>query len=109
MENLGKVTAVVSLVLVSLLASFLEAYVCVDLLGLYETGIVIGVAQMFMLIALFGLIISKTKEKKSPEPKRKIKFTEAITKAFEGIIERVLTDLFMWGLLVAAWYLVFKS
>lgn len=106
MENLGKITAFGLLVVAGLLVSLLQAYVAVDLLNLYQSGIPVSVGTVFVLAGAFQLLTWK--EQIEDKTKTKKSFNSQMEKGIGSLVSKCLLTLFVWGVFIVAWYWWFK-
>lgn len=104
MENLGKVTLFVIMIVGAFLTTLLGAKIIMSIADLYQLGFItkLSFVQLYGLITIINIV----KYKKEKDEKEKEDFEAMIKKAFKGILWKVVFLLIGWGLAFASYYVI---
>jgi len=102
MENLGRITLMIILLICSFLIALLKTYVIISVSHLYQLCFItqFSFVQVYGVIALITLISYRYKKNKD------IEFKVAYMKAISGLISTVLFILLSWGITCIAYYVI---
>lgn len=95
MENLGKVTLFIVVIVAAFFTSLLGAYIVLSIANLYKISLVSGMSfiQVYGVLTIFTIVMYKYVPKEEGD-----KTTDVISKAVIELSTRVLFLLLSWGL-----------
>jgi len=107
MENLGKLTLFLIMIVCASLTSLLGVKVIISIANLYGIEFVktFSFVQVYGILILFGILKYKPSEKESDE-KEKTTTEQAIKNGFISVFEGLMHYLIVWGLGFLMFYIL---